>query len=158
MAAILSLPQYVNALGSEQTWPRVTESILIHDDVIKWKHFLRYWPFVRGMHRSPMNSPHKGQWHGALMFSVTSAWINDWESNREAGDLRRHRAHYDVTVSPLSNENICILSRFHQHLFLGPQWQQFKWGFSSHKELIIAYSSNDTTYVRGLTVREISIS
>ena len=39
-----------------------------HDDVIKWKHFPRYWPFVRGIHRSPVNSPHKGQWRGALMF------------------------------------------------------------------------------------------
>ena len=41
-----------------------------HDDVIKWKHFPRYWPFVRGIHRSPVNSPHKGQWRGALMFSL----------------------------------------------------------------------------------------
>ena len=39
-----------------------------HDDVIKWKHFLRYWPFVRGIHRSPVDSPHKGQWRGASMF------------------------------------------------------------------------------------------
>ena len=29
-----------------------------------------YWPFVRGIHRSPVNSPYKGQWHGALMFSL----------------------------------------------------------------------------------------
>ena len=40
----------------------------IHEDVIEWKHFPRYWPFVRGIHRSPVNSPHKGQWHGASMF------------------------------------------------------------------------------------------
>ena len=33
----------------------------LHDDVIKLKHFPRYWPFVRGIHRSPVNSPHKGQ-------------------------------------------------------------------------------------------------
>ena len=44
-----------------------------HDDLIKWKHFPRYWPFVRGIHRSPVTSPHKGQWHGALMFSLTCA-------------------------------------------------------------------------------------
>ena len=69
-----------------------------HDDVIKWKHFPRYWPFVRGIHRSPVNSPHKGQWRGALMFSLICVWINGWVSNREAGDLRRYRAHYDVTV------------------------------------------------------------
>ena len=42
----------------------------IHDDVIKWKHFPRYWPFLRGIHRWPVNSPHKGQWRGALMFSL----------------------------------------------------------------------------------------
>ena len=32
-----------------------------HDDVIKWKHFPRYWPFVRGIHWSPVNSLHEGQ-------------------------------------------------------------------------------------------------
>ena len=31
----------------------------LHDDVIKWKHFPRYWPFVQGIHRSPVNSLHK---------------------------------------------------------------------------------------------------
>ena len=31
-----------------------------HDDIIKWNHFPRYWPFVRGIHRWPVNSPHKG--------------------------------------------------------------------------------------------------
>ena len=50
---------------------------IIHDDVIKWKHFPRHWPFVRGIHRWPMNSPHKGQWRG----------VND----REAGEFRLHR-------------------------------------------------------------------
>ena len=45
----------------------------IHDDVIKWKHFPRYWPFVRGIHRSPVKSPHIGQWRGTLMFSLICA-------------------------------------------------------------------------------------
>ena len=45
---------------------------------------------------SPVNSPHKGQWRGALMFSFIC--INGWVNNREAVDLRRHRAPYDVTV------------------------------------------------------------
>ena len=71
---------------------------VIHDDVIKWKHFPRYWPFVRGIHRSPVNSPHKGQWRGALMPSLICARINGWVNNREAGDLRRHQAHCDVIV------------------------------------------------------------
>ena len=48
------------------------------DDVIKWKHFPRNWPFVRGIHRSPVNFPHKGQWRGAFMFSLICVWINDW--------------------------------------------------------------------------------
>ena len=39
-----------------------------HDDVIIWKYLPRYWPFMRGIHRSSVNSPHKGQWHEALMF------------------------------------------------------------------------------------------
>ena len=69
-----------------------------HDDVIKWKHFPRNWPFVRGIHRSPVNFPHKGQWRRALMFSLICVWINDWVNNRGAGDLRRYRSHYDVIV------------------------------------------------------------
>ena len=44
------------------------------------------------------NSPHKGQWRGALMFSLICVWINGGVNNREAGDLRRYRAHYDVSV------------------------------------------------------------
>ena len=73
-------------------------NISYHDDVIKWKHFPRNWPFVWGIHRSPVNSPHKGQWRGALMFPLICVWIHGWENNREAGDLRRIRPHYDVTV------------------------------------------------------------
>ena len=87
-------------------WPIVTDNItttaalksITHDDFIKWKHFPRYWPFVRRIHGSPVNSPHKGQWRGALMFSLNWAWTNGWVNNRDAGDLRRHCAHYDVTV------------------------------------------------------------
>ena len=54
-----------------------------HDDVIKWKHFRRYWPFVRGIHRWPVNSPYTGQRRGALMFSLICAWINGSVNNRE---------------------------------------------------------------------------
>ena len=57
-----------------------------HDDVIKWKHFPRSWPFVRGIHRSPVDSPHKGQWRGALIFSLMCVWTNGWAHNRDAGD------------------------------------------------------------------------
>ena len=67
-----------------------------------WCHqmetFSRYWPFVQGIHRSSVNSPNKGQWRGALVFSLICTWINGWVNNRETDDLRRHRAHYDVIV------------------------------------------------------------
>ena len=72
-----------------------------HDDVIKWKHFPRYWPFVWGIHRSPVNSPHKSQWRGVLMLTSICARINGWVNNCEAGDLRRNHAHYDVIVRAL---------------------------------------------------------
>ena len=63
---------------------------------VKWVN--ASWPFIMGIHRSPVDSPHKGQWCGALMFSLIWAWINGWVNNREAGDLRRHCTHYDVIV------------------------------------------------------------
>ena len=67
-----------------------------------WHHqmetFLCYWPFVQGIHQSPVNSQHKGQWLGALMFSLICSWIKGWVNSCEAGDFRCHHAHYDVTV------------------------------------------------------------
>ena len=61
---------------------------------------------MRGIHRSPVNSPHKGQWRGALIFSLICVWINGWVNNREAGDLRWHRAHYDVIVMTYNRYHI----------------------------------------------------
>ena len=67
-----------------------------------WRHqmetFSALLALCAGNSPVPANSPHKGQWRGALMFSLISARINDWVNNREAGDLRRHRGHYDVSV------------------------------------------------------------
>ena len=90
-------PSWDHRVTDAMIWWRLALQCL-HDDVIKWKHFPRYWPFVRRIHRSLVNSPHKGQWRGAFMFSLISAWINGWVNNREVGDLRRHGPHYDVTV------------------------------------------------------------
>ena len=85
---------------------------LSHDDVIKWKPFPRYWPFVRGIHRWPVISPLKGQWQGTLMFSLICTWINRWVNTSEAGDLRRHRAHYDNVMycKPWWHHDITTLS------------------------------------------------
>ena len=76
----VTFPRYISALHFRVTFPlhfRVTFSA---------KHFPRYWPFVRGIHRSPVNTAHKGQWRGALMFSLICVW-NGWVNSREAGDL-----------------------------------------------------------------------
>ena len=67
-----------------------------YNDVTKWKHFPRYWPFVRGIHRSPVDSLHKGQRHRVVIFSLLCT--NYWANNRDAGDLRRPHTHHDVTV------------------------------------------------------------
>ena len=60
----------ITRAGTNQEWQMLSVTcepywkvLIMHDDVIKWKHIPRYWPFVR----SPVNSPHKGQWRGALM-------------------------------------------------------------------------------------------
>ena len=63
------------------------KNMLSHDDVTKWKHFLRYWLFVRGIHRSPVSPPHKGQWHRALILSLICAWINGLVKNRHYDDV-----------------------------------------------------------------------
>ena len=78
-----------------------------HVDFMKWKHFPRYWPFVWGIHRYP----HKGQWRGALKFSLICTRINGWVNNCEAGDLGRYRAHDDVTVMIELNHTGLIWNR-----------------------------------------------
>ena len=102
-----------------------------HDDVIKWKHFPRYWLFVRGIHRSPVNSPHKGQWRGAFTFSLICAWINRWVNCRETGDLRRYRAHYDVIV------------------MLGQLWYPFM-----SKRFALRYVTRDNHWPAGVLIRQ----
>ena len=105
------------SLGINKCFHPTLEHVLTHPrwdhgDVIKWKHFPRYWPFVRGIHRSPANSPHMGQWRGALIFSLICVWITGWVNNREAGDLRRYRSHYDVSVMSIWGGSIVVIISF----------------------------------------------
>ena len=91
----------------------------MRNDAIKWKHFPRYWSFVQGIHRSPVNSAHKGQCCGVLMFSLIC--LNKrLKNNREAGDLRRHCAHYDVIVMRTSRIVLtwwtCWHANVHRHV------------------------------------------
>ena len=93
---------------------------IIHDGptsaFITWWRHPRHWLFVRGIHRSPVNSPHKGQWHGALMYSLICAWNNIWANNGDVGIMRRHRAHHDVTV--VTNHTAGLSSwKHHQKIY-----------------------------------------
>ena len=67
-----------------------------------WRHqmeaFSALLALCAGNSPVPVNSPHKDQWRGALIFSLICVWINGWVNNREAGDLRCYRGHYDVIV------------------------------------------------------------
>ena len=63
-----------------------------HDDVIRWKHLPRYWPFVWGIHRSQRTVMR------SFDVSLICVRIPGWLDNHDAGDLRRHCAHYDVIV------------------------------------------------------------
>ena len=94
--------------------PNVKQSCFCHHDVIEWKHFPRY--FVRGIHQSPVDSTHKGQWRWALMFSLICARTNGWATNRHAGALRCHRAHCDVTVMDAPN----VIDIFYLFIMINP--------------------------------------
>ena len=76
-----------------------------------WRHqmetFSALLVICEGNSPSPVNSPHKGQWRGALMFTLICARIKAWVNYREAGDLRRNRAHYDVTVMTHHRQQRC---------------------------------------------------
>ena len=93
-----------------------------------WRHqmetFSALLALCAGNSPVPVNSQHKGQWRGTLMFSLICAWINDWVNNRQAGDLRRHCGHYDVNVmwgiSYCLNQ--CWAIRLSPHGVIRPQW------------------------------------
>ena len=84
-------------------WLRCLHCVLLCCGLAWWRHqmepFSALLALCAGNSPVPVNSPHKGQWRGAVMSSLICAWINDWVNNREAGDLRRHRGQdYDVIV------------------------------------------------------------
>ena len=87
----LFTPWVVSALGLSSDY-RITW----------WRHqmetFSALLALCAGNSPVPVNSPHKGQWRRALMFYLIYDWRNSWVNNREAGDLRRHPAHYHVIV------------------------------------------------------------
>ena len=71
--------------------------------------FPRYWPFVRRVHRSPVNSTHKGQCRGPSCFGMICAWTKGWVNNLDAGGLRCNRAHYSVTLTIATTRSFASL-------------------------------------------------
>ena len=113
----MSFVERVNQGESLASWltepPAVSWSVIMGDLSAIWKgeiwthpNAFRMGPgscavhsMEPGIHRSTVNSPqHKGQWRGALMFTLICTRINGWVNTREAGDLRRHHTNYDVIV------------------------------------------------------------
>ena len=97
-----------------------------HHDIMET--FSALLAICEGNHRAPLDPPHKGQWRRALMFSLICAWANGWANNRDAGDLRRYRAHYDVTVIisarfPLMREVTYVTFPIWSDLGLRVLWQ-----------------------------------
>ena len=80
----------------------VARKMFLFDNNTWWRHQMETFSAIlaicAGNSPVPVNSPHKGQWHGTLMFSLIYTRINGWVNTSEAGDLIRHRAHYDVTL------------------------------------------------------------
>ena len=73
LLSILIMLNVVWLLGVPDDTLDTLDVFSLHDDVTKWD-IPCYWSFVWGIHRSPVNSPHKGQWLGALIFVFICAW------------------------------------------------------------------------------------
>ena len=78
-----------------------------------WRHQMETFSALQALYAGkspvPVNSPHKGQWRGALMFSLICVWMNGWVNIREAGDLRRHRGHYNVNVMLIAATGLVVI-------------------------------------------------
>ena len=117
--ARLQISPWVSGVNTSNIWIPVRHRN--HDDVIKWEHFLRYWLFVREIHQSPVNSPHKGQWRGALMFTLICARINGkqawgWWFETLLWSLWRHCNDMDKMVlishTAFQIKSLCRIDRF----------------------------------------------
>ena len=74
----------------------------------------------------PVNSPHKSQWHGALMFTLICARMNGWVNNRDAGDLRRY------LPPPMTSSQWTISTRRRPSREPNNELQYFIWNIAWH--------------------------
>ena len=101
MCQLMAWHHYVHGHQQAQWWPNLGP-VLGTCKWTWWRHQMETFSALLGICAGnspvPVNSPHKGQWREALMFSLICVWINGWANNCKAGDLRRYCAHYDVIV------------------------------------------------------------
>ena len=95
----------------------------LHDDVIKWNLSPRYWPIVRGIHRSPVNSPHKGQWRWVMISSLIWVIVNSNFRNKLQWNLKRNSC---IFIQESACENLVC-----------KKWRQFCLGLNVLK---VSYS------------------
>ena len=138
MAAVAAGILVVECTGTRLNWGGK------HDHAIKRKHFLCNWPFVRENHRSTMDSPHKGQWRRALMFSLMCAWTKDWRNSEvtvtadAVMSIWRHCN--DVTVMEL-HLNPCLAEFF---------WEKNRW-LTARLQYLQCVSNEDTVILHKAT-------
>ena len=109
-----------------------------HDDIIKWKHFRRYRPRVREIQWSLVNTAHKGQGRGALIFSLIYTWTNAWVRNQDAGGLKHHHAHYHISIMTCNSWYTYVCVRFIWNI------RTLKWEVLDYLNLIFHHSSFST--------------
>ena len=116
---IMLLSQFHDCSGSSAWWRHQMET------------FSALLAICAGNSPVPGEFPaHKGQWRGALMFSLICVWINGWVNNREAGDLRRYHAHYDVIVMDMTLKNVG--NYIHRNPLVWPNKKTKRVYFRSH--------------------------
>ena len=123
----------VNNMILKQCWifKSYHDEYIMHGDVIKWKHFPRYWPFVRGIHPSPVNfltkRPVK---QSSDVFFGLCTYVHNWDP----GVLRHHRATYDVTLMMPFRKDPRVYGTKHRWNFLSPL-MKIKYHGNSYREL-----------------------
>ena len=86
---------------STDRWFSLAKNQQCHDDVIKWKHFSRYWPFMREIHRwIPFAKASDAE---LWCFFFISVWSSGWGEH-----LRRYRANYDITAMAFPCHDVTI--------------------------------------------------
>ena len=119
-----------------------------------WKHFPRYWPFCAGIHRSQVNSPHKGEWRGALIFDLCLKKRLSKQSRRRGvetpsrslwrhcGDTKRQRlTRYTKQTENSFSENAFEIWGVGFGLLLW-LYQQYEWKEQYFYDFFIIYVTN----------------